>query len=198
MRLENLETSPVSYRGKLAKYAKSCGWVLCVGAGTSDGVFPCWNDLAKDLFRLTHVSCSEEELTKFLTLFGAEAMMQAAANALSKDQRESITDYLSKALYQKLQEQAGSDWKTIAKALTSSMPFNLNRSEWKLFGDFVSSYDRASAPQIASAIAKVLDSNRRPEAILSFNAEPLLYGLINCHYGLVNPEAVSKSGISKY
>jgi hypothetical protein len=195
MRVDNLETSTISYRGKLAKYAKSCGWVLCVGAGISDGVFPCWNDLAKGLFRLTSVRCSDEQLSEFLKLFGAEAMMQAAANALPETQRQRIPDYLSKALYQKLKTKAGDNWKTVAKALTSSKPFNLTKHEWKFFDEFIDSFGRASAPQIASAIAKIIDDWRRPEAILSFNAEPLLYGLINCHYGYVNPESVMQNDI---
>jgi len=195
MQIENLETSTTSYRGKLAKYARSCGWVLCVGAGISDGVFPGWNDLAKRLFALTKLKCSQEELDRFLKSFGAEALMQAAANELPQSERHSIHDYLSEALYKNLQEKAGGNWKTIAKGLTSSRPFNLTKREWAEFDQFIKSFGRASAPQIARAIAKVVDSQDRPEAIISFNAEPLLYGLINCAYSYVNPGSIDRADI---
>jgi hypothetical protein len=195
MRIQNLETSSISFRGNLTKYADSCGWVLCVGAGISDGVFPCWSDLAKQLFGSTGVRCTDVELNKFLSSFGAEALLQAAANLLQKAKRDKIHHDLSKALYQNLKAKAGKKWNIIAKALTSSKPFNLSESEWKIFDDFIATFDKASAPQISSAIAKVIDDTRRPEAILSFNAEPLLYSLINCHYGFLNPKSLVQSDV---
>jgi hypothetical protein len=195
MKLENCEVSPVSYKGKLAHYAASCGWVLCVGAGISDSVFPCWNDLAKQLYRLTRNKCSDEELDKFLDSFGAEALMQAAANSLSERKRRILPQYLSEALYKNIKEQAGQNWKTIAKALTSSKPFDLTKQEWNDFKSFISKFPKASAPQIANAIAKVAKNDKRPEAIISFNAEPLLAALINCYYCKVNPKALLRNDI---
>ena len=190
---EYYEVSRFAFRGRLRNYAKTCGWVLCVGAGTSESIFPSWNGLAEKLLALTDVKCSRSVLTRFIQSFGAQAVIQAAANLLSPDEQEQIPQYLEKAIYHDIQSAAGGRWPVIAKALSSSKPFNLTLEEWQQFHDFIAGFKNSSASSIASVIADVVNTDSRPEGIITFNAEPLLYGLINCHYALKNPKSVKDS-----
>ena len=121
--------------------------------------------------------------------------MQAATNSLSKGERENLPNKLSEALYKDIKSSAGQNWQTIAKALTSSKPFNMTKQEWDTFRKFITSFPKASAPQIAKAIAKVAKTDQRPEAIISFNAEPLLAALINCYYCKADPAALHQNDI---
>ena len=189
------EAGPVTYRGRLATYSKSCGWVLCVGAGISNTIFPCWNELAANLLTLTQQTYPTDQVTAFIQSFGPEALMQAVANLLSREESEDIPQHLSATLYNNIRTKAGDKWITIAKALTSSKPSNLTRHEWTEFERFVSSFTKSSAPFIAKAVAEVADTDRRPEAIISFNAEPLLYSLINCYYALLHPNVIKQSNV---
>lgn len=195
LNLEKYEITRHALKGRLTQYSKGCGWVLCVGAGISSGLFPSWDGLAIELLNLTSLKCSKPEIKGFLKNFGPEALMQAAVNALSRETIPEVPKHLAEALYGKIRLASGSKWDTIAKALTSSKPSNLNKEEWSVFERFVSSFKMASAPQVAKAIARVADSGRRPEAILSFNAEPLLYALINCYFGIQHPNSVKDNKV---
>jgi len=56
----------------------------------------------------------------------------------------------------------------------------MHRSEWRAFRLFVKKhYPKLSALQIAEVITAVAKTEKAPAAILSFNAEPLLYALIH-------------------
>jgi hypothetical protein len=192
---EKYAVSDASLRGRLTHYAQTCGWVLCVGAGVSNGVFPAWDELATELVALSDLGCSPSVLKQFLLCFGPEALMQAVVNSLPEEERTAVPDFLRNALYRKIRSKAGSGWETVAKGLTSSKPFNLNLDEWNQFAAFTDQFDEASAPAIARVISKAINTPSRPEAIISFNAEPLLYGLINCHYALQNPKALKDAKV---
>jgi len=188
------QASSVKLRGKLAQYAESCGWVLCIGAGTSRGVFPCWNDLAKVMLSKTSLKCGKADIERFLQAYGPEALMQVANNLLGENSDETIVECLSEAFYGHLRDRVGDSWRTFAKALTSSRPSNLTKDEWEVFESKVSEIADSSAPLLAQEIAKSISTDAQPAAILSFNAEPLLYALINCYYGLTHPECLRRDG----
>lgn len=180
--------------GSLARYSQSCGWVLCVGAGISKGIFPDWNELAEKLIKKTTLTCSSQAIKGFIEIFGPEALMQTAYNILGDADAQYVTNILSEALYAPLQERAAKNWGILAKALTSSRPANLTKEEWTIFINIISEFSNTSAREIASIIANIIDSDLKPSAIISFNAEPLLYALINYHYGLAEPDSLKRQG----
>jgi hypothetical protein len=178
------------YQGKLAEYAEKYGWVLCVGAGISTGVFPCWDELATTLVRQMLPRLTPQQIGAFLENQRPEALIQAAMNLSGGRGDQEVLEKLSVAFYARLRTKAGDAWKTIAKALTVSRPCRLSSSEWTLFLNFMSEFKSASASVLAEVIADALPTKVRPASIISFNAEPLLFALINCHYGRKEPQAL--------
>ena len=172
-----------SLQGVLSRFARDTGWALGIGAGTSVGLFPDWNALAKDLVRKAGYGFTEGEMDSFIKAFGPSALMQTVYN-LSPDIRPTIPDKLSDTLYFGLRQRSGKTWTTIAKALTASKPSALTVEKWEQFAQVVTSDGRASAPAIARIIAGLDDESKRPDAVFSFNAEPLLPALVNCYHAL--------------
>src|ERR1700722_17695829 len=192
------ETTPSSYRGKLAFYAKEYGWVLCVGAGTSKGIFPDWNELAKELVKQTTLACCDAQIDTFLRDFGPQALIQVMRNNHRSGPRKKplpekaldtwMIKQLSKTMFKRLRNRTSSKWATIAKGLTLVKPFGLNKNEWSSFKEQICGIGGTSAPAIAGEIARVVSTPKAPKAIISFNAEPLLFALINCYCGLKKPK----------
>lgn len=179
--------------GVLSRYSKSCGWVLCVGAGISQGVFPSWNELASSLLAKTSHKCSKLALQRFLALFGPEALMQVVQN---EGLAEGVfVGRLSEELYLPLERRFGADWKIVLKGLASSRPGNLTRDEWLLFRDRIAGCKNPTSLGLASVVASTAQTELQPSAIVNFNAEPLLYALINCEYGLSNPGSLARDGV---
>jgi hypothetical protein len=178
---DHLRGVRINTRGILARYAKSCGWVLCVGAGTSRGVFEDWNGLASALLKEAGSRCSEASRNRFLKEFGAAAMMQAAITSLRERavSDEAIADLIAKTLYQPLREHAGDDWHHVAKALTTRKPSSLDDAVWHQLRQAVDKAKCTSASAIADVVAEVARTPLQPSGIISFNAEPLLFALIN-------------------
>lgn len=179
-----------SYKSSLARYAKESGWTLCVGAGISHGMFKEWDALAEALVREMLPNLKRAELKAFAGNQRPEALIQAAVNLGGAQSNKEIQTKLANSFYSNLRIQAGRLWPTIAHGLTASRPKALSLSEWKEFLDFVSDYRGASAPAIAEVLVEALQADRGPTSIVSFNAEPLLYALINCHYALRNDRKV--------
>jgi hypothetical protein len=188
---------PNEFRGELARYSRTCGWVLCIGAGISKGIFPDWRELATSLLQQAGSRCDEKEIENFLGEFGPAAMMQAAINALEYGAGEELSttqNRLVEALFKPLRDASGKNWQVVADALTSARPASLELKEWQTFLRVIRKFKGTSAPSIAKALANVATTRLRPAGIVSFNAEPLLYGLINAYAAvrsvpLPDPEA---------
>ena len=198
----DFETSLKSYKGKLVTYAKEYGWVLCVGTGTSKGVFPDWNELAKELVKPTSLACCDAQIDAFLRDFGPLALIQAVRNDQNKppSKKEDLDNWmaghLSDTMFKRLRScTPKKEWPIIAKALTLLKPFGLKVKEWSDFKDLICGIGGTSAPAIAEAISKVIGTGKAPKAIISFNAEPLLFALINCYYGLKKQKVLNDNTV---
>ena len=205
--LDGFDVDRVSYRGKLGMYAETCGWALCVGAGVSSPFFPDWNKLATNLLlKTSYLNFSQNNVTEFVKTFSAAPAIQAAAEF--HNDPSSFPDLVSEALYENLRRDIRMlkgewSWETLeSRALSSASPRAFpSRRSWKAFIDrlriVAKKYPKypCSAFGIAEAVAEVADTERRPQAILSFNAETLLFALINAFYAQKDDsKAYSPSG----
>ncbi|MEX2578816.1 MAG: SIR2 family protein [Verrucomicrobiales bacterium] len=214
--LEDHEVSRLNYRGNLATYSKRSGWALCIGAGASSPFFPDWNELASSLFHKTSgPRFKKVDVESFVKTYGAAPAIQAAAEfhqSAEKLHGESspFPDLVSESLYEGLKRDVESlpgpwKWELLeSKALSSASPRTFpSPKTWKVFVDRLETVANrpknknhaSSAFGIAEAVAEVADTERRPQAILSFNAETLLFALINAFYAQgKNSKAYSLSG----
>ena len=164
----------------LAQRARTWGWALAIGAGTSLQAFPDWGRLVEQLIAAdTAVSDPSALLESLNETFSYDALIQAAKDVLDEDDA-TFTKRLADLLYQRVKLKAGADWPNIAKALTAASPGQLKRDKWKSFLDFMNvNYPTASALQIAAAITNARKAGLAPAAILSFNGEQLLYSVVH-------------------
>jgi hypothetical protein len=164
----------------LAQRARTWGWALAIGAGTSRLAFPDWERLVKALIAADAGSSDPKALLESLSeTFSYDALIQAAKDVLNEDDA-TFTKRLAELLYQGVKKKAGADWSNIAKALTAASPGQLKRDKWQSFLDFINAnYSTVSALPIAKAIMKARKANLAPSSILSFNGEQLLYSLVH-------------------
>ena len=175
-------------KGVLAQKADRMGWALCVGAGSSrglkKGVFPDWPALVKKLMRKDTVVSKPNHLHESLTAFGPDALIEAAKDRL-KLSDDAFVQRLRELLYADLRTKAGTQWDEIAKCLTAASPAQQKRHQWKEFRTFfTSNYDALCALQLAKVIVQTSGTFLEPAAVVSFNAEPLLYALVNAERAL--------------
>jgi len=94
----------------LANSAKTSGWALCVGAGTSFGPFPDWGKLVcmlmgKDSGVVDPIGLRDE----LSGSFSYDALIQASKDALRMGDDEFAT-LLQDLLYENLRKTAGTRW----------------------------------------------------------------------------------------
>lgn len=168
---------PDSYlKGK----ATTRGWSLCIGAGTSLPIFPSWEKLVINLIKKDPNLKDQNSINEILDSFSLDALIQAASNLLEVSEEEFV-EILSTELYSKIKLAASKDeWNSIRKIFTS---INANNTKDKDWINFINFRDRilknTSAYGLAKSIVDSYNQNLAPSSILSFNAEPLLYSLIN-------------------
>jgi SIR2-like domain len=164
----------------LAQRARTWGWAVAIGAGTSLKAFPDWGRLVRELITAdSRVSKPDELLETLSQDFSYDALIQAAKDILGENDPFFVRR-LAELLYQNIKKKAGSDWANIAKALTAASPGQMKRDKWARFLDFIRmNYKSVSALQIAEAIIKARKANLAPTAVLSFNGEQLLYSLVH-------------------
>lgn len=170
------------------------GWALCIGAGSSrgtkNGVFPEWPDLVDNLITEDSVVTAPEQLASSLKAgFSPDALIEAAKDRLRLSDA-AFVDRLQTLLYSGLQRKAGAKWRMIAKCLTAASPVQIKRADWEEFITFFEkTYPHLSALQIARVISEQASSQTEPAAVLSFNAEPLLYALVHACRAVSQPGA---------
>jgi hypothetical protein len=164
----------------LAQRARTWGWALAIGAGTSLNAFPDWGRLVKELIAADSAVVTPDVLLESLSdTFSYDALIQAAKDVLDEDD-STFTRRLADLLYQKVKKRAGTIWPNIAKALTAASPGQLKRDKWESFLAFVRmNYPTVSSLQIAKVIIKARAADLAPSAVLSFNGEQLLYSLVH-------------------
>jgi len=157
------------------------GWALCVGAGTSVPAFPRWGDLVQRLLAEDVGSANAVSLAKSLSQsFGPDALLQAAQDRLDcKD--EKFAKMLSTALYADIKDKLGKgSWAETVRVLNAHHHGQLRPDQWDSFLRTIRShYPSLTAISIAQVLASAIDVDKGPSTVLSFNAEPLLYALLN-------------------
>lgn len=95
---------------------------------------------------------------------------------------------LSEILYTRFRDAMGGRWPDAVKALSAAAPGDIQPGDWRRFLSAMKSYNaelksngkpEVAAVALAEAVVAAISADAAPTAILSFNAEPLLYALIN-------------------
>lgn len=157
---------------------KKKGWSLCVGAGISMPMFPSWNELVANLIKKVSPNITEDAIEELLNRFSPDTLIQAAWTMYNG---EDFSQILSDVLYGKLKSQMqNNEWDSFRKL--STLP-HISQASAKKWDPFFNLRDRlfteTTAYDLAKLIARSRDTLYTPRSILSFNAEPLLYSLIN-------------------
>jgi len=160
---------------------RTSGWALCIGAGTSVPAFPNWGILVERL--AAHDVGYPDAIALIADLanyFSYDALIQAANDRLGLDAKD-FANLLINELYKDIKDKlTSSEWRFFTRVLSSMRVGNFKPQEWNKFLDIIRRYfGHISALPIAEVIAEVYETNLAPDAILSFNAEPLLVALIN-------------------
>jgi hypothetical protein len=159
-------------------HVHSKGWTLCIGAGTSLPIFPTWAELVRSLISDVHANISPNAVDEIFATFDADTLIQAACNLKNND---TFADWLSEKLYANLRSKIlPNQWKPFCKIFTA-VNANLYKDEdWRVFITIREQlFRQTTAYELARLITDCQERTYRPSAILSFNAEPLLYALIN-------------------
>ena len=170
------------------------GWSLCIGAGTSTPLFPDWYSLVETLstnilppeLHLTH-----SDLTK--TGFSADALLQAVKN-LSEYKSDNFSTAISSALYQNFKSLVDpSEWRAICDVLNSNYWEQTKLDARRIFVKYRNTLLKdLTCTKISYIVIKAIKANNAPSSILSFNAEPLMFHILN---SLLSQE---KAGDSKH
>jgi hypothetical protein len=198
-RLQTIKTgfTSATISDVLRQRAVSSGWALCIGAGTSYPMFPDWYSLVAGLVEKdTDAAVAAAIMPKLSQSFGLDALVQAAKgrSGLAPD---AFANLLSDQLYARLKQRlSASDWKIFRRGLSAFRPGDMTPQMWRRFGNTVSThFPTVSAIQIADAVVRSRESGIEPAAILSFNAEPLLYALINARVSVVRTRLHSPTAV---
>jgi hypothetical protein len=157
----------------------SGGWSICVGAGSSLPFFPTWQDLVQNLLTTGPRSLTADEAKNLRDSFPPEALISASQVLLGKSDAD-FRKYLTEKLYATIKSKAGKQWQAVAKCLMARVPGNALASEWASLLQFAASADSSSFG-IAELLLDSIEQGTAPNAVLSFNAEPLLFALLNAN-----------------
>lgn len=164
----------------LSQVSSKEGWYLCIGAGTSRPLFPDWHTLFIRLMEQdSSIKTDSESLAKkLLQSYSADSLIAAAFNKLNLTSED-----LSEALYKDIMSVFEiEEWREFAQILGDSTPSAWTEEHWQKFiSKIESNWSEMTCVQIAKVIAKTLGTIKQPKGILSFNAEPMLYALLNCY-----------------
>ncbi|MEM9455302.1 MAG: SIR2 family protein [Myxococcota bacterium] len=169
--------------GVLATAAHGPGWALCIGAGTSLPAFPDWNRLVRRLFHRLVEDGAEQIAEALSALFSADALIQAASTH-SESNPADFAQILTDELYRDFLEIFDdSERPLVVRALSAVRPGDLSPARWRRFLDLLHDHwdGRMSCLSIAPLVSETLGTVLSPAAILSFNAEPLLFAAVNAH-----------------
>lgn len=156
------------------------GWALCIGAGTSVPLFPDWYSLGSEMAKqlVPETPFDVEALKK--SGFSPDSMIQMVKNATDLNDLE-FTMRMSNILYHKLQSKISvEDWNDVVDVLGANNISNCSMKKWRLFSSYRDTVlKETTAYQLAIAIMESIKQHNAPQCILSFNAEPLLFAMLN-------------------
>jgi hypothetical protein len=115
---------------------------------------------------------------RLLCQYSPDALIEAA-HARLRSSPAAFANLLSKHLYADLKAKAGSLWPLLVRGLENEN-IRLDLDESKQFiAFFRDQYPTLTALVLAEVLLDTPGNEHSPNAILSFNAEPLLLGLVN-------------------
>lgn len=157
-------------------------WAICIGAGTSLPLFPTWNELVTDLIYEVTKSIPKDDIEKLSNKFTPDSLIQAVFNRLKLNNDEYIS-LLSDKLFSKLKSSlTAKEWQSFRNCLGAIEPNEISDIELADFCDIVEfGRNKTSAHYIAKMVSKTIGTEYEPSAILSFNAENLLYTAISIY-----------------
>lgn len=154
------------------------GWSLCIGAGTSQPVFPSWKELVNSLIHDINPDIRPRACKEVMNSFSYDTLIQAAYTLT--EQKENFAQYLQKKLYSKLEGATTSEELDCLRFVFTQV--TANRFEDEVLVNYIKVRDRlfksTSAYVLARIVKDATDMNLQPKSIMSFNAESLLYSLI--------------------
>lgn len=168
------------HHGYIKGKALHTGWALCIGAGTSLPVFPNWKDLVINLIKKDSSITNTNSIDEILSTFSFDALIQAASNILGLSD-DSFTELLSNELYNPLKSKVNAEeWISICKIFTALTSSRIKDPHWINYIKVRERlFNKTTAYSIAKLVRESYKKNLAPVAILSFNAESLLFSLIN-------------------
>ncbi len=166
-------------KSMLKSQARDKGWTLCVGAGISTPLFPTWEELVRDIILDIHPQISSYAVNEIVSHNNLDTLIQAAYNIKNRDYK--FEDYLSEKLYNKLKQNIEPKyWSQFCELFTCPHANSYDIPNWKPFIELRDKiFKGTTAYSLAKLIATIGFDVYKPNAILSFNAEPLLFALIN-------------------
>jgi hypothetical protein len=176
---KRLQASDI-HHGYLKGKAKNKGWALCIGAGTSLPAFPNWQNLVINLIKKDSYLKDLKSIPEIISSFNLDALIQASSRIFGIDENK-FTQILSSELYSNIKSKTTKEeWVSVCKIFTS---INANKTKDPDWENFINVRERLFKSTTSYALAKIIidsyEKNIAPDAILSFNAESLLYSLIN-------------------
>lgn len=171
-------TAETMQKSFLLPQVQQKGWSLCVGAGISIPIFPSWNELVSLLMQQISPNISHSAIDELQSKFSPDTLIQAAW-AMSGN--EDFSQLLSDILYRNLKSKINiKQWDRFRKLFTITHSTFGSDDAWKEFIKISNTlFSQTTAYNIAKLIADSNGTLFAPKSILSFNAEPLLYSLIN-------------------
>ncbi len=163
----------------ISKDSDKPNWSLCIGAGVSYPLFPDWFELAAKLLNKSFKTDLFSKESLKATEFSPDTLIQIAKNESQLDS-VAFENLMSETLYQNFREKVDpDDWASISAFLENNQPL-LFKNEQKVFKKYQETLLKQTTSYVlAEAIFHSIDKNIAPKSILSFNAEPLLFSILN-------------------
>ena len=165
----------------LAEVSGKNGWAICVGAGTSQPVFLSWEGLVESLVCQDVTAPEGPALAKtLLACYTPDALIQAACNRFALDE-EAFVARLVELLYAPLRSRLSKlEWEIVGRVFDAKGPGTVALEIWRRFHLLRDrEFAQTTASAIADLVARTFGTELAPTAVLSFNAEPLFYALLN-------------------
>lgn len=189
-------------KGLLLKDLKPCistssvskDWSLCVGAGISLPIFPDWHTLSIELAKLIKPTHNLNHTNLEQLSFSPDALIQMVKNTTNLSNFDFALK-MSQALYKTFKSKIEtSDWDDIVDVIDSTHLTYCSPKKWKTFIKYRDEIlKETTAYSIACSIINSIENKIPPSSILSFNAEPLLYTILNSFIWEQNAGAINTS-----
>jgi len=169
-------------RGCLSTSASAKGWVLCIGAGASDPIFPRWNALVVKLLQWSNKRLTSNEISLLLNSLSLESIIESVFHR-KRIGATRFAQLLTDLLYSDLKAKVSAhEWKLIEILLGDvGLPRINNSRAANLLYLVATHYPNSTPLQLAEVLGQSIVVDRGPLAILSFNAENLLLALAQAY-----------------